>query len=136
MAMTGLPCRSSHGGDADRRLAVDRLAVEPALAGDDEVRVGDHPIHIDGGHHDLGPGPEARSEEGVKARAEAARGARAGHVRHGFADRPLDDRGVMGEVGVEDAHDLGRRALLRPENRGSAVRADQRIVDVAGDLDR
>ncbi len=42
----------------------------------------------------------------------------------------------MREVRVEDSHDLGGRPLLRPENRGSALRTDERIVDVAGDLDR
>ena len=115
---------------------MDRLAVETPLAGDDEVGVADDPVHVDGGHHDLGSGPEARPEDSVKCCAEAAGGARARHVRDGLAEGALDDRGVVGEVRVEDAHELGRRPLLRPENRRRAIRTDEGIVDVAGDLDR
>ncbi len=68
--------------------------------------------------------------------AKPARGARARRLSDRLADRPLDERRIMREVRVERADHFGRRAFLRSENRGSAVRADERVVDVAGDLDR
>jgi len=43
--------------------------------------------------------------------------------------------GQPGQGGVQDGHLLGGGALLRPEDRGGAGGAEQRVGDVAGRLD-
>ena len=72
---------------------------------------------------------EARAEH-MQREAEAARRARAGIVARRALQRRFEDIGEMGEGGVDVRHLSRRHAFLRAEDRGRAVLARQRVVDV------
>ena len=76
-----------------------------------------------------------RSWIGEQREADPAGGARTRRVALAPALARLELVGPRRVARVEQLDVLGRRALLRAVGRGRALRAEQRVVDVAGDLD-
>ncbi len=122
--------------DPRRALAPQRLRVEAPLAGDDEVGPGEPVVEPEQLGDQVEARAQPRAEQGHDAEADAAGRPGAGLVlpaRRG--GRRPEHAGPGGEGGVEPG-DGGRvGALLRAVDRGGAVRAEQRVVDVAGHLD-
>src|SRR2546430_2723496 len=129
----GAPCGRGH---RTGELPVPALLIDASLAGHHQIRARDALGESDRAKHELRTGDKTRVEEREEARAEAPGRSRAGHV----ADRPTDegfyDVRVPRECGIELADDLGCRALLRAIHRGRALWTEERIANVARDLDR
>nr|GEU28571.1 hypothetical protein [Tanacetum cinerariifolium] len=127
-----------HARHADRRLAVDGLAVDAAFAGEHQVGIDHGRVQPDGGRDDVAARTQAAAQEHQHGRADAA--ARAGARQVGDvldvpAEVARDDGGVVAQVYVQQFHHGGRRALLRAEHVGRALRPRQRVADVAGDVE-
>ena len=117
-------------GDAGDDLAVDALAVDAPLAGDDQLRAVELRVEVHHVQHRLDARAHLRVLERRAARAHTARRARAGDVGDALAEVALDDRREVGEVRVQTLHHGGVRALLRAEDPRRAALAAQRVVHV------
>ena len=126
---------AGEGGDAQRRLAVQGLAVETALAGDRQVGADQRGLQTGDFGDQLDAGAKARRQEALRGEAHAAGRTAARLVARVAAQRRRAAVGEVGEGSVELRHLRGVGAFLRAEHRRGAVRSAQRVVDVAGDLD-
>ena len=124
------------GRDAHDDLAAQRLRVQLAFAGDDEVRGRHSGVQIDrvGNHTESGRDGRA---EGEQAEAETPGRTRPRPVAQpDQAGPPLDEVGPPPQGVVQVEHRLSVRPLLRSVDRAGAVRAEQRVVDVGCGDDR
>src|SRR6266508_502775 len=117
-------------------LAVDALAVDATLAGDDEVR-SDQPLDETARVEDQrrsGDQPRIKKCDEPSTEATGRTGTR--HASHIATNECFDHVRVPRERGLELALDLRRRAFLRSVDRGRALGAEQRIPHVTRDVDR
>src|SRR6185295_9794047 len=87
--------------DAENDLAVERLVVEPALAGEAHVAPLEAALEVDRFEHERDAGPEPRTEKRHEPEAHAAGRARPGRVLVIHADLLAHELREMREPGVE-----------------------------------
>ena len=134
--------RARHPGGG---LAAQRLLVERALPGDDEARAPEMSSKSEQVEEVVDAGPDVGGQEGQRGEPRSAGAApgcpatpSSGRRR---ARRPDQAVGVTATAAsraralLEHPHVVGARALLRSVDGGGAVRAEQRVVHVAGDDD-
>ncbi|GAA3313326.1 hypothetical protein GCM10020219_025110 [Nonomuraea dietziae] len=145
-ATTGTPALAAAWATPTGGLAAQRLLVERALAGDDQARPLDLLVEAEQVEQVVDARADVGVQEGEGGEADSSRRARAGGSRHTHGARGpvvLDgaqqamglggDGGQTAERGVEEDDVLGGGALLRAVDGRGAVRAQQRVVDVARD---
>ena len=108
--------------DAADDLAGERRRVDEALAGDDEIGLGEASVEAEPVGDEVEAGEEARADRREPAR-EPSRRAGAGKVGDDEPREPL----------AQDLHLLRRRSLLRREDVGGVEEAR---IDVARDVER
>ena len=106
------------------------LRVEPAFAGDDEVRGGDARFHSDLGSHHVEAAHQTSAEEGHQTEAEAARGAGAGDVARVDAEVATREVGQVCEPLFEPSEVTD--AFLGTIDPGGSAGAAEGVIDVAG----
>ncbi len=124
--------------DTERGLAVGRLRVDPALAGDDEVGPRESRVEVGRVHDEVDPGPKRERTEPIldrqQGKPDTSGRARPGRQAFVAAGRHVHRVGEAGKSLVQ-VRDLRRRgALLRPVDRRGPRRAEQRVRHVARDL--
>ena len=126
-------------GDPQRGLPEGRLLVDPALAGDDDIRSRELRVEAGRLHHQVDPRPECEACEAVldRQQPEADATGRAGARRVALATaRPrLQLVGPVGVHRIEEGHERGRGALLRSVDRRRALRSEERVRHVARDVE-
>src|SRR5690606_20461282 len=109
----------------------ERLVIETAFPGDDEIGPGDRVGESDPCGDEIKTGNESRPEKDHGAESETSGGPRAGGARGRFS--PLARRGdESGEAVLVEGKGLGGDALLRSVDRGAASRTEQGIGDITG----
>ena len=126
-------------GHAEGGLAEGGLGVDPALAGDHEVRAGRACSSKSGRRHDeiharlQGEAPEAIGDrEQPERRCRRRRPRRVCRARGGRSRRSRRSAQRARRASSSPTWS-GRRALLGPVGRGRAMRSEQRVRHVAGD---
>lgn len=112
------------------------LLVERALTGDHQVGPVQRLGEAENVEHDVDTGPEGRVETDERSVADTARGTgsrRLRGMRRGGATGLGEHLDEPSEGGVEGGHVLLGGALLRAVDGRGALRAEQRVVDVAGE---
>jgi hypothetical protein len=129
-------CQFRKTRDADGCLSVKALAIEPALAGDDQVCAADAVCESDCSRDNIEAGLQLGGAERDQARAHAPR-------RTGARSLPKVEPELFGAVvremiqrGVEHFTRFRRRAFLRAEHMGGSRGPAERAVHVvrAGEL--
>ena len=102
--------------DAADHLAPDALAVEPALAGDDQIAVLQLSVKVHQIQHRLNAGAEGAVQKRQDAGTEGSGGPGAGHIRYSAVQFPLD-HGVQGfQLAVQEFHHGRVRPFLGAED--------------------
>src|SRR5262249_33463079 len=126
-------------GNAKRRLAVRGLGIDAALPGDDEICPRQLAGEVGRFHHEVHPGTKANGVKAVGEREQPETGPASGAGAGGVALRPARGRleavGPAAEAGVQLFDLRGGRALLRTVGHGRTRRTEERVLDVAGDLE-
>ena len=117
------------GSDPGRRLAERRLEINLTFAGEDQVGLFEPLVEADEIEHQIDPPAQFGAEKGAEAGAEPARGAGAREVAHVDAEIGLDDRGEIGQTGVQCFDLRGRRPFLRTIDVRGTLWAEQGIAD-------
>ncbi|SKV48143.1 Uncharacterised protein [Mycobacteroides abscessus subsp. massiliense] len=108
------------------------LVIELAFAGDHQTRLGDRIVQA-GVFGDDSRSRFATRSEREQRRADPAGGPGSGEVPHAAAGLLLHFRDPPGQPRLQASDSVRVCALLRTEHRGRTTRAQQRMLDVAGD---
>lgn len=125
--------RPGAAGDADGHLAGQRLGVQPALAGDDEVGAGDRRVQPGQLRNQRKARPHLASGSRAQQKADAAGCPGPRGLAMVDAGRRDGDFGEVRHAGLEDRNVRVRHALLRAEDMHRALRPEERAGDVGGD---
>ena len=127
-------CGNTRGG-----LTVKRLRVDRTLAGEDKIGVGNRSLEAHRARDEIETRLETSIEERREGPAEPTRGASTGLgcMSPGAKGRVRRFRSLheFPEETLELRHPGAIRALLRAEDRACPTRAEERVRDIARDLD-
>src|SRR4051812_3832262 len=118
--------RSNPGGS----LALQGLRVEPAFAGDDDVRFLDCSLEPDEFRNHVETRTDGRASETDQAKAKAAGGTCAGQIPKVAAEIAAHNLGQARQGALEEIKLIGRSTFLRTEDAGCAPRPEQRIFHI------
>ena len=120
--------------DTDWRFATDRLRINTPFAGNNQRRVLDCLLQLYSLQHNLDPGFHAGLQEDKRSNPHSSSRSAARHLSNILAGQRLQHMGIVEQPFFQPLNHFRRRPFLRAEYSCRAARANQRIINVTGDV--